>query len=74
MDIGNDVGKNTEIENSQAEMTHYLREAPEQLESNPIVWWQRNSLKYPNLTPKALKLLGVLGTSVPSERFFFQSR
>lgn len=57
-------GINTAIENSQVEMTYYLRQ--------PIIWWQQNCLKYPNLQiyPKALKLLSVLGTSVPSERLF----
>lgn len=66
----NAVEANTESENSQAEMIHYLKQPPEQLECNPIVWWQRNYIKYPNLAPKALKLLSVLGTSVPSERLF----
>lgn len=67
------VGANTENENSQAEMsemTHYLKQPPELLECNPIDWWQRHSLVYPNLAPSALKLLSVIATSVPSERLF----
>lgn len=45
-----------------------IQEIPEQLDCND--WSQRHSLTYPNLAPKALKLLTVLATSVPSECLF----
>lgn len=54
----------------QSEISGYLRLPIEALECNPIDWWQRHSIMYPNIAPFALKLLCILATSVPSERLF----
>lgn len=66
----NAAGTSTDADARQAEISLYLRYPLEPLECNPIEWWQRHALTFPNLVPLALKLLTILATSVPSERLF----
>ena len=42
-------------------------------ESNPLQWWNENSSHLPLLQELAKKYLCIPGTSVPSERVFFES-
>ncbi len=37
---------------------------------NPLVWWGKNRLRYPNIAVIARKWLSVVATSTPSERVF----
>jgi len=40
------------------------------LNSNPLLWWKANELKYPILSESAKRYLCVPATSVASERVF----
>ena len=37
---------------------------------NPLLWWKRNSILYPNLAALARKYLAIQATSASSERIF----
>jgi len=38
------------------------------IETDPLLWWQRNAATFPLLATFALKYLCIAATSVPSER------
>ena len=49
------------------ELARYNTEKPALLTDNPLTWWKE---KHANLSLLARKYLGILATSVPSERLF----
>jgi len=56
------------------EFTHYLNDGPSiKTADDPFEWWRINRHKYPHLSRLARKWLGVVATSVPSERAFSTS-
>lgn len=56
------------------EFTNYLAEKHTvKTSDDPFDWWRVNQHKYPNLSRLARKWLGVVATSVPSERAFSTS-
>ncbi|CAG9862308.1 unnamed protein product [Phyllotreta striolata] len=52
------------------EFTQYLSIPVRNLKDNPLEIWEEMKLVYPNLFKLAQKYLGILATSVPSERLF----
>ena len=52
------------------EVQAYLNEAPINFSSNPLVWWQANSYRYPSISKLASRLLTAPPSSVESERLF----
>jgi hypothetical protein len=60
--------------NCEDEFSLYLTEARTVKKADdPFEWWRVNRHKYPNLSRLARKWLGVVATSVPSERAFSTS-
>lgn len=57
-------------QDSQSELTVYLRSPLISLNQNPLEWWESNRHLYSRLHPIAIKYLTVVATSVPSERLF----
>lgn len=53
-----------------SELSIYLRSPIVPIKENPLLWWKKNSAVYPSLAKVAEKFLGVVATSVPSERLF----
>ena len=53
-----------------AELTRYKSEAVLELNGKPLEWWNKCKHSFPNLSLMAQKYLGVVATSVPSERLF----
>lgn len=52
------------------EMRQYAEEQLLPLKEDPLKWWKKRMLVYPNLSKMARKYLGIVATSVPSERIF----
>ena len=52
-----------------AELSH-KSESVLGLKGKPLEWWRNHKHSYPNLSRMAQKYLGVVATSVPSERLF----
>ena len=52
-----------------AEISRYKSE-PLELKGRPLEWWNKHKHSFPNLSRMAQKYLGVVATSVPSERLF----
>uniref|UniRef100_A0A1X7T797 HAT C-terminal dimerisation domain-containing protein n=2 Tax=Amphimedon queenslandica TaxID=400682 RepID=A0A1X7T797_AMPQE len=52
------------------EMQQYLRSPVQLRDIDPLQWWKNNSLAYLTLALAACKYLGIIATSVPSERLF----
>ena len=68
-------GKNTTIAVSdneivQAEISYYKSASPIGLRDKPLNWWNARKRVLPNLARLAQKYLGIVATSVPSERLF----
>ena len=55
-------------EKAQAEARRYVDEEP--VDEDPLLWWSKNSSRYPNLAVVAKKYLAIPATSVPAERAF----
>ena len=53
-----------------SEIDKYLKTPVIQRTEDPLNWWKENSQVFPQLAPLARKYLGLLATSVPSERLF----
>ena len=53
-----------------AELSRYKSEAVLELNGKPLEWWNKYKHSFPNLSLMARKYLGVVATSVPSERLF----
>ena len=53
-----------------AEVATYLREKPTKANTSPLIWWQGNEDRFPNVAALAKKYLGVPATSTPAERVF----
>ena len=61
-------------DNLKEEMERYLRAPNEKRKSNPIEWWNsENGKSFPKIRPLALKMLCIVGSSVPSERVYSSS-
>ena len=54
----------------QAEISNYKREPSLKLSEKPLKWWKLYKHAFPNLALMAQKYLGIVATSVPSERLF----
>jgi zinc finger BED domain-containing protein 1 (E3 SUMO-protein ligase ZBED1) len=52
------------------EMRQYFAEPLMIRKSDPLLYWENNKCKYPNLHKLAVKYLSIIATSVPSERLF----
>ena len=63
----NAVINNMEI--VQQQLNRYLKE-PVDINQDPLSWWKSNETMYWTLAPHARQVLGIMGTSVPSERLF----
>lgn len=55
---------------SLIEMRRYTEEKPIPRDQDPLLWWKKNEETFPSLSKLARKHLGVIGSSVPSERIF----
>ena len=53
-----------------AEISHYKGTPTISLRDKPLQWWKLNKHIMPNLAKLAQKYLGIVATSVPSERLF----
>jgi hypothetical protein len=64
--------KNKIGDNHTSELSLYLKSPVIPLQQNPIRWWDTNDItnSFPILAKIALKYLGSMATSVPSERLF----
>jgi hypothetical protein len=75
--FGDDLDEPTAADLERAcndEFTNYLAEKHTvKTSDDPFDWWRVNRHKYPNLSRLARKWLGVVATSVPSERAFSTS-
>lgn len=56
-----------------SELSLFLKNGVISLDSNPLEWWQKHEQIYPTLAKIARRFLGVVATSVPSERLFSKS-
>ena len=54
----------------QAEISHYKGTPVISLRDKPLQWWSLNKHILPNLAKMAQKYLGIMATSIPSERLF----
>ena len=52
------------------EIAVYKTETPDELDSNPLVWWKNRQHLYPIISQQVKKYFSLTGTSVPSERLF----
>lgn len=57
----------------QDEVNEYLDLAPIGLNSNPLVWWELHSTKFPILSELSRIYLAMSATSTPSERLFSEA-
>lgn len=62
--------KPTSVVSSILEMRQYTEEQLVGLKGDPLEWWRIRQLVFPNLSKVARKHLGIVATSVPSERIF----
>ena len=53
-----------------SEISRYKAEKPAGLDEKILLWWKARRDAYPNLSETARKYLGIVATSVPSERLF----
>ena len=53
-----------------AEISHYKEMPAIGMRYKPLQWWNLNKHVLPNLAKLAQKYLGIVATSVPSERLF----
>ena len=53
-----------------SENSRYKVEKPAELTENILRWWKARKDTYPNLSGIARRYLGIVATSVPSERLF----
>ena len=60
----------SENEIVQVEISHYKSASPISLRDKPLHWWNLHKHVLPNLVKLAQKYLGIVATSVPSERLF----
>ena len=58
------------VECVSKEITHYLDQPCEEVQSDPLLWWKTHNTSYPLLAKLARRYLSIPGTSVPSERLF----
>lgn len=58
------------LELVESELANYKVEETMPLNSNPLLWWEANELKYPILSKLAKKYLCVHATSVANEKVF----
>ena len=54
----------------QVEVSRYKSEPPLRLSKKPLEWWSSHRHAFPNLATMAQKYLGIVASSVPSERLF----
>ena len=54
----------------QSEISCYKSASPISLRDKPLNWWNVHKCVLPNLARLAQKYLGIVATSVPSERLF----
>ena len=52
------------------ELRQYFEEVNINRTDDPLKWWKTRESVYPNLSKIAKKYLGIVATSVPSERVF----
>ena len=53
-----------------SEISTYNVEKPAILTDDPLVWWKEKHAALPNISSLIRKYLGIVATSVPSERLF----
>ena len=53
-----------------SEVSRYKAEPLLNLDEDVLLWWKHHAPSYPYLTKMARKYLGIIATSVPSERLF----
>lgn len=60
----------TLVVRAEEEVARYKSERCLTLDSNSLLWWKNNAIKYPLLSNVAKYYLCIHATSVPSERVF----
>lgn len=60
----------TTLSDAIIEMRQYNEEQHIPRTENPLLWWKKRELLYPKMSVLAKKSLGVVASSVPSERVF----
>ena len=53
-----------------SELSRFKAEPLLKLQGDVLQWWRQRSMSYPHLSKMARKYLGIVATSVPSERLF----
>lgn len=59
-----------QILNNSCEVTIYVEEPQIDKNNDPVLWWQKNEIRFPKLAKIAKKYLSVPGTSTAAERAF----
>jgi hypothetical protein len=54
----------------ERELHDYLQEPREPIDTNPLVWWNQHTRRYPRIAKLAAEILGIPATSAASERVF----
>lgn len=60
----------TPLSQAIIEIRMYMEDAPLDRKEDPLVYWKNRELLYPRLSKLVKKYLGIVATSVPSERIF----
>ena len=54
----------------EVELSRYTESQRCERMTDPLTWWKKNEINYPNIAKMAKKYLSIPATSVPSERLF----